>query len=84
MSSPDAGDLAGRLHEVFGYAHTEIAEILGRSPSAIRQLAHRAHEHVHAPDLGRWMWWLSRLFRHHDAPLPPTGRRDLEPALRSM
>jgi RNA polymerase sigma-70 factor (ECF subfamily) len=36
------------LHEVFGYAHTEIAEILGRSPSAVRQLAHRAREHVHA------------------------------------
>lgn len=36
------------LHEVFGYAHTEIAEILGRSPSAIRQLAHRARGHVHA------------------------------------
>lgn len=36
------------LHEVFGYAHTEIAPILGRSPSAVRQLAHRAREHVHA------------------------------------
>lgn len=36
------------LHEVFGYAHTEIAEILGRSASAIRQLAHRAREHVQA------------------------------------
>jgi RNA polymerase sigma-70 factor (ECF subfamily) len=36
------------LHEVFGYAHTEIAEILGRSPSAVRQLAHRAREHVQA------------------------------------
>lgn len=36
------------LHEVFGYAHTEIAGILDRSPSAIRQLAHRAREHVHA------------------------------------
>lgn len=36
------------LHEVFGYAHTEIAEILGRSPAAIRQLAHRARQHVHA------------------------------------
>jgi len=36
------------LHEVFGYAHVEIAEILGRNPSAIRQLAHRAREHVHA------------------------------------
>jgi RNA polymerase sigma-70 factor (ECF subfamily) len=30
------------LHEVFGYAHTEIAEILNRSPAAVRQLAHRA------------------------------------------
>ena len=36
------------LHEVFGYAHTEIAAILARSPQAIRQLAHRAREHVHA------------------------------------
>ena len=36
------------LHEVFGYAHTEIAGILDRSPTAIRQLAHRAREHVQA------------------------------------
>ncbi len=36
------------LHEVFGYAHTEIAEILERSPAAVRQLAHRAREHVQA------------------------------------
>ncbi|MGI5341572.1 RNA polymerase sigma factor SigJ [Streptomyces sp. CA-181903] len=36
------------LHEVFGYAHTEIAAILDRSPAAVRQLAHRAREHVHA------------------------------------
>ena len=36
------------LHEVFGYAHTEIAGILDRSPPAIRQLAHRAREHVQA------------------------------------
>ncbi|HEY8480783.1 MAG TPA: RNA polymerase sigma factor SigJ [Spirillospora sp.] len=36
------------LHEVFGYAHTEIAGILDRSPAAVRQLAHRAREHVHA------------------------------------
>ncbi|MFE0514302.1 RNA polymerase sigma factor SigJ [Streptomyces sp. NPDC058964] len=36
------------LHEVFGYAHTETAEILGRSPAAVRQLAHRACEHVQA------------------------------------
>jgi RNA polymerase sigma factor (sigma-70 family) len=36
------------LHEVFGYPHTEIAGILGRSPTAVRQLAHRAREHVQA------------------------------------
>jgi RNA polymerase sigma factor (sigma-70 family) len=36
------------LHEVFGYQHTEIADILDRTPSAVRQLAHRAREHVHA------------------------------------
>lgn len=36
------------LHEVFGYAHTETAGILGRTPAAVRQLAHRAREHVHA------------------------------------
>ncbi|WP_330229326.1 RNA polymerase sigma factor SigJ [Nocardia sp. NBC_00508] len=36
------------LHEVFGYPHTDIAEILGRSPASIRQLAHRARGHVHA------------------------------------
>jgi RNA polymerase sigma factor (sigma-70 family) len=36
------------LHEVFAYGHAEIGEILGRSPSAVRQLAHRAREHVQA------------------------------------
>jgi RNA polymerase sigma factor (sigma-70 family) len=36
------------LHEVFGYEHAEVASILDRSPSAIRQLAHRAREHVRA------------------------------------
>ncbi|GGN63139.1 RNA polymerase sigma24 factor [Streptomyces albiflavescens] len=36
------------LNEVFGYAHTEIAEVLDRSPAAVRQLAHRARQHVHA------------------------------------
>ncbi|MFI0191322.1 RNA polymerase sigma factor SigJ [Streptomyces sp. NPDC017082] len=36
------------LHEVFGYRHTEIADILDRAPSAVRQLAHRAREHVQA------------------------------------
>ncbi|MEV0293585.1 RNA polymerase sigma factor SigJ [Nocardia sp. NPDC050710] len=36
------------LHEVFGYAHTEIAEMIDRSPAAVRQLAYRARQHVHA------------------------------------
>ncbi|NNH74470.1 RNA polymerase sigma factor SigJ [Nocardia uniformis] len=36
------------LHEVFGYPHTEIADILDRSPAAVRQLAHRARGHVQA------------------------------------
>ncbi|MEV4560588.1 sigma-70 family RNA polymerase sigma factor [Kitasatospora sp. NPDC049285] len=36
------------LHEVFGYSHPETAEILGRSPVAVRQLAHRARAHVQA------------------------------------
>src|SRR5262245_18075042 len=36
------------LGEVFGFTHPEIAAILGRSPAAIRQVAHRARTHVHA------------------------------------
>ncbi|RJL35971.1 RNA polymerase sigma factor SigJ [Bailinhaonella thermotolerans] len=36
------------LHEVFGFAHPEIADILGRTPAAVRQLAARARRHVHA------------------------------------
>lgn len=36
------------LHDVFGYTHPEIAGILDRSPAAIRQLGHRAREHVQA------------------------------------
>ncbi|MEV0029937.1 RNA polymerase sigma factor SigJ [Nocardia sp. NPDC050793] len=36
------------LHEVFGYPHTETAEILGRTPAAVRQIAHRARSHAQA------------------------------------
>ncbi|KUM98988.1 hypothetical protein AQI88_01260 [Streptomyces cellostaticus] len=32
-------------------------------------------------DVGRWMWWPGKLFRHHDDPRPPSGRSDFEPAL---
>jgi RNA polymerase sigma-70 factor (ECF subfamily) len=36
------------LGEVFGYRSPEIARILDRTPAAVRQLAHRAREHVQA------------------------------------
>jgi RNA polymerase sigma-70 factor (ECF subfamily) len=36
------------LHEVFGYSHGEIATTIGRTPAAVRQLAHRARAHVDA------------------------------------
>lgn len=36
------------LHDVFGFTHPEIAEIIDRSPSAVRQLAVRARRDIHA------------------------------------
>lgn len=36
------------LREVFGFDHAEIADAIGKSPAAVRQIAHRAREHVHA------------------------------------
>lgn len=36
------------LREVFGMPHDDIANALGRTSAAIRQLAHRAREHVQA------------------------------------
>ncbi|MEV0502026.1 sigma-70 family RNA polymerase sigma factor [Streptomyces spectabilis] len=36
------------LYEVFGFTHPEIARMLNRSPTAVRQLATRARRHVHA------------------------------------
>jgi RNA polymerase sigma-70 factor (TIGR02957 family) len=36
------------LHEVFETPYDEIAEALGKSPAAVRQIAHRAREHVAA------------------------------------
>lgn len=36
------------LHDVFGYEHAEIAGILDRNPTSVRQLAHRARAHVQA------------------------------------
>ena len=34
------------LREVFGFGYDEIASAVGRSPAAVRQMAHRAREHV--------------------------------------
>ncbi|WP_273733387.1 RNA polymerase sigma-70 factor [Mycolicibacterium septicum] len=36
------------LNEVFGYSHPEIALVVGKSDTAVRQIAHRAREHVQA------------------------------------
>ena len=36
------------LREVFDLPYDEIADTLGRTETAVRQLAHRAREHVHA------------------------------------
>ncbi len=34
------------LREVFGFGHDEIADAVGKSPAAVRQIAHRARSHV--------------------------------------
>jgi RNA polymerase sigma-70 factor (TIGR02957 family) len=36
------------LHEVFETPYDEIAEVVGKTPVAVRQIAHRAREHVAA------------------------------------
>jgi RNA polymerase sigma-70 factor (ECF subfamily) len=36
------------LHEVFETPYDEIAETMGKTPAAVRQIAHRAREHVAA------------------------------------
>jgi RNA polymerase sigma-70 factor (ECF subfamily) len=36
------------LHEVFGFDYDEITGAVGRSAATVRQMAHRAREHVHA------------------------------------
>lgn len=36
------------LHDVFGHPFADVAEIVGRSPDAVRQLAARARRHVEA------------------------------------
>jgi RNA polymerase sigma-70 factor (TIGR02957 family) len=36
------------LHEVFDTPYDEIAEVVGKTPAAVRQIGHRAREHVAA------------------------------------
>ncbi|TQF68246.1 RNA polymerase sigma-70 factor [Rhodococcus spelaei] len=36
------------LHEVFATPYREIAEVVGKTPAAVRQIGHRAREHVAA------------------------------------
>lgn len=36
------------LREVFGYSHDEIARAISSTPAAVRQVAHRARQHVRA------------------------------------
>lgn len=36
------------LHEAFGFSHTEVADMMGRTERAVRQLAYRARQHVDA------------------------------------
>jgi RNA polymerase sigma-70 factor (TIGR02957 family) len=36
------------LREVFAFEYAEVAEAVGRSPAAVRQLAHRSRQHVEA------------------------------------
>jgi len=36
------------LHEVFETPYPEIAEVVGKTPAAVRQIAHRARDHVAA------------------------------------
>ncbi len=37
------------LREVFGFNYDEIASAIGKSTAAVRQMAHRAREHVQCP-----------------------------------
>lgn len=56
------------LAEAFDYTHEELAQTLGRDPAAVRQLLHRAREHVKsgrprfAPDKATHEAMLGRFF----------------------
>ncbi len=48
-SMPPAERIAFILHDVFGYSFAEVAEIVGRTPAACRQLATSARRRIRAP-----------------------------------
>ncbi|AUH44773.1 RNA polymerase sigma factor SigJ [Streptomyces sp. CMB-StM0423] len=55
------------LHDVFGLPFTQVAEVVGRTPAAVRQLASRARRHVeqsrpHEPAPRAEQWRLVRAF----------------------
>lgn len=56
------------LEEAFDYSHDEVAGVLGKEPAAVRQLLHRAREHVKsgrprfAPDKATHEAMLGRFF----------------------
>lgn len=52
------------LREVFGFGYDEIAPTIGKSTAAVRQMAHRAREHVQAR-------------RKRFAPIDPTASAEL-------
>jgi hypothetical protein len=47
-SMPPAERVALILHDVFGYSFAEVAEIVGRTPAACRQLATSARRRIRA------------------------------------
>jgi RNA polymerase sigma-70 factor (ECF subfamily) len=42
------------LHDVFGLSFTEVADAVGRTPAACRQLASRARRHIRSDELARF------------------------------
>ncbi len=57
------------LHDVFGYDHREVAEIVGKSVANCRQLARRARAHL-AADRPRFMINLDKLQQLGPSPTP--------------
>ncbi|MEV4491512.1 RNA polymerase sigma factor SigJ [Micromonospora coxensis] len=72
------------LHDVFAVPFAGIAEALGTSPEAARQLASRARRAVHAPDAPRHTADLAEQQRVVDAFVAATESGDLDALLRVL